>query len=98
MWAETGLDTDAIDVEMIVEWFDKRRGIKESESLMSVDINREKITQFENGRAMVEYRCYACGELVNSDDTVWINPQNGIATMLDGGEPFHVSCAPASKD
>ena len=31
MWAETGLDTDAIDVEMIVEWFDKRRGIKEED-------------------------------------------------------------------
>ena len=31
MWAETGLDTDAIDVEMIVEWFDKRRNLKEED-------------------------------------------------------------------
>ena len=31
MWAETGLDTDSIDVEMIVEWFDKRRNLKEED-------------------------------------------------------------------
>lgn len=27
MWAETGLDTDAVDVETIVDWFDSRRGV-----------------------------------------------------------------------
>lgn len=29
MWAETGLDTDSVDVGIIVDWFDKRRGITE---------------------------------------------------------------------
>ena len=29
MWAETGLDTDSIDVEIIVDWFDKKRSVRE---------------------------------------------------------------------
>jgi hypothetical protein len=31
MWAETGLDTDCVDVAIIVEWFDKKRNIKEED-------------------------------------------------------------------
>ena len=44
--------------------------------------DRIVINQFENGRATVQYRCFACGE----------------ATTGDGGEPFHVECAPPEND
>jgi len=31
MWAETGLDTDAVDVELIVDWFDRKRNIQDGD-------------------------------------------------------------------
>lgn len=36
--------------------------------------------------------CFACGDGIEVDDEVWIEPTDGRATMT--GEPFHTYCAP----
>lgn len=41
------------------------------------------------------HRCKWCGDLVDADDAVWIDPETGDATTGDKGAPYHVACAPA---
>jgi hypothetical protein len=43
-----------------------------------------------------EFKCHACGEWVEEDDTVWIDPITCKATME--GAPYHVSCAPGELE
>jgi hypothetical protein len=39
-----------------------------------------------------QFKCHECKEWIDEDDSVWINPITGEATME--GEPFHTYCAP----
>jgi hypothetical protein len=45
---------------------------------------------------ITEYKCHECGQWVDSDDTVWIDPKTRKATM--DGMPYHVGCAPGETD
>jgi len=55
--------------------------------------NCREIINDENPRAYLrEWKCAECGEWLDEQDTVWINPENGIATME--GNPYHTFCAP----
>jgi hypothetical protein len=39
--------------------------------------------------------CYECRGELYFIEAVWVDPTTGKATTGDGGEPFHVKCAPA---
>ena len=39
------------------------------------------------------FKCAECGEWVEEDETLWVNPVTGKATMR-WGKPYHDYCAP----
>jgi len=41
--------------------------------------------------------CYECRGELFFIEAVWVNPLTGEATTGDGGEAFHVECAPAQR-
>ena len=68
---------------------------------MSVQIQNSQsgkhrsIFDSENPRAFRdEYKCEECGEWMDQDEVVWVNPATGEATTGDEGQPFHDCCAP----
>lgn len=44
----------------------------------------------------MNYACAECDEYVHQEDTVWIEPHTGEASVMHG-DPFHVECAPSAQ-
>ena len=45
-----------------------------------------------------EYKCAECGEWVDQENVVWVNPATGEASTGDAGRPFHEGCAPEEEE
>lgn len=41
--------------------------------------------------------CHKCKQLVGPEEVVWIDPYT-FETTWDGGEAFHVACAPPQRE
>lgn len=57
---------------------------------------REIFDEFNPRASLIQYKCHECGEWVDEDDTVWIDPKTHNATME--GAAYHVSCAPGELE
>ena len=47
---------------------------------------------------MRTYKCHECGEDIEEDEVVWVDPDTGEATTGDSGRAYHVECAPEETD
>lgn len=58
--------------------------------------NKRTFTDIYSGRSLSEWKCAKCGEWLN-DDVVWVNPDDGKATV-EHGKPYCVDCAPEERE
>lgn len=46
---------------------------------------------------VVEWKCAGCGEWLNEDEVLWIDPETGEATVMKGN-PYHPGCEPEERN
>ena len=44
------------------------------------------------------YKCAECGEWMDEDEVVWVDPTTGEASTSEKAKPYHDCCAPNQEE